>query len=44
MEIRIYVDAHGDAPFEDWLDTLEDCIACAKVRARLARVQARQPG
>ena len=40
MEIRIYTDAQGFAPFDDWLDGLKDRIARAKVRARLLRVEA----
>jgi len=40
MEIRIYTEANGFAPFDDWLQALKDRTARAKVRARLARVQA----
>ena len=40
MEIRIYTDTEGHAPFEYWLEALPDRMARAKIRARLARVEA----
>ncbi len=40
MELCIYVTADGDAPFEKWLNALDDRSARARIRARLARVQA----
>lgn len=40
MELRIYTDSEGRAPFERWLDELADRQARAKIRARLARVEA----
>lgn len=40
MEIRIYIDKTGHAPFEYWLEALPDRLARAKIRARLARVEA----
>ncbi len=40
MKIRIYTDTEGKAPFEDWLHDLKDIQARAKIRARLARVEA----
>ena len=40
MELRIYTEADGCAPFDDWMQALKDRTARAKVRARLARVQA----
>lgn len=40
MKIRIYTDTQGKAPFEDWLYGLKDIQARAKIRARLARVEA----
>ena len=40
IEIRIYTDAAGRAPFDDWLHTLKDVQGRARIRARLARVQA----
>ncbi|WP_024539636.1 type II toxin-antitoxin system RelE/ParE family toxin [Comamonas badia] len=40
MELRIYIDSEGRAPFERWLDELADRQARAKIRARLARVEA----
>ena len=40
MEIRIYTDTEGHAPFEYWLEALPDRIARAKIRARVARVEA----
>lgn len=40
MEIRIYTDREGLAPYEYWLEALPDRMARAKIRARLARVEA----
>ena len=40
MELRIYLTADGRAPFEEWLSALRDVTARARIRARLARVQA----
>lgn len=40
MEIRIYTDGQGHAPFEYWLGALPDRVARAKIRARVARVEA----
>jgi putative addiction module killer protein len=40
MDIRIYTDAIGRAPFEDWLNALKDVQGRARIRARLARLQA----
>ena len=40
MDIRIYTDETGRAPFEEWLDALKDAQARARVRARIARLQA----
>jgi len=40
MKLRIYTDTQGKAPFEDWLHGLKDIQARAKIRARLARVEA----
>ncbi len=40
MEVRIYADAAGRAPFEEWLNALKDASGRARIRARLARVQA----
>jgi putative addiction module killer protein len=40
MEIRIYTDAQGRAPFEQWLHALQDRQARARISARLARLQA----
>lgn len=40
MEIRIYTDGEGHAPFDYWLSALPDRLARAKIRARLARVEA----
>lgn len=40
MDVRIYTDASGRAPFEDWLNALKDAQGRARIRARLARVQA----
>lgn len=40
MEIRIYRASDGTAPFEKWLDDLQDRMGRAKIRARLARLEA----
>lgn len=40
MEIRIYTDAAGRAPFEEWLNALKDVQGRARIRARIARLQA----
>lgn len=40
MEIRIYTDAAGRAPFEDWLIAMKDVQGRARIRARIARLQA----
>lgn len=40
MDVRIYTDRQGHAPFEYWLGALPDRLARAKIRARLARVEA----
>ena len=40
MEIRIYQDSEGRAPFQRWLQAVQDRAARAKIRARLARVEA----
>lgn len=40
MEIRIYTDAAGRAPFEEWLIALKDVQGRARIRARIARLQA----
>lgn len=39
MEIRIYTDDSGYAPFTDWLGALKDVQARAIIRARLTKVQ-----
>ena len=40
MDIRIYTDEVGQAPFEEWLNALKDVQGRARIRARLARLQA----
>ena len=40
MEVRIYQDTQGRAPFDEWLGSLQDKAARARIRARLARLQA----
>lgn len=40
MDVRIYEDAQGRAPFEQWLGNLQDKAARARIRARLVRLQA----
>jgi len=37
-EIRRYRTADGKVPFDEWLDSLRDRKAAAKIRARLRRV------
>lgn len=44
MNIRIYTNSDGHAPFESWLNELPDRIARAKIRARLTRVEAGNMG
>ncbi|UBF26267.1 type II toxin-antitoxin system RelE/ParE family toxin [Kovacikia minuta CCNUW1] len=39
IEVRIYVTASGKQPFLEWLDSLRDCKAAAKIKARLRRVE-----
>jgi putative addiction module killer protein len=40
MELRTYLTVDGRAPFEEWLSALRDVAGRARIRARLARVQA----
>lgn len=40
MEIKIYTDAQGYAPFEQWINNLPDRVARANIRARLTRLEA----
>lgn len=40
MKLRIYTTSEGRAPFEHWLNALQDRQARARIRARLARVEA----
>ncbi len=40
MEIKIYTDSQGFAPFEQWLSNLSDRVARANIRARLTRLEA----
>jgi putative addiction module killer protein len=40
MELRTYLTVDGRAPFEEWLSALRDVTGRARIRARLARVQA----
>ncbi|MYN14182.1 type II toxin-antitoxin system RelE/ParE family toxin [Pusillimonas sp. TS35] len=40
ITLRTYQTAEGRAPFEEWLADLKDAQARARIRARLARVQA----
>jgi len=40
MELRIYLTVDGRAPFEEWLEALRDVTGRARIRVRLARVQA----
>ncbi|CAM3814439.1 type II toxin-antitoxin system RelE/ParE family toxin [Polynucleobacter antarcticus] len=40
INLKIYTDVNGSAPFEIWLRALKDPLAKAKIRARLTRLQA----
>lgn len=40
MELRIYTDEFGAAPYDQWLDALKDVRGRATIRARLERVRA----
>lgn len=40
MDLRIYVDSDGRAPFEAWLERLRDVRTRAVIRGRLARLEA----
>ena len=40
IELRTYLTADDRAPFDEWLAALRDVQARARIRARLARVQA----
>lgn len=40
MELRIYTDALGAVPYEQWLADLKDVRGRATIRARLERVRA----
>ena len=39
-QVRIYNEASGRAPFEEWLSELKDVQGRARIRARLARLAA----
>ena len=39
MELRIYTDKLGIAPYDQWLDALKDIRGRAAIRARLERVR-----
>ena len=39
MDIRIYTDEVGQAPFEEWLNALKDVQGRARIWARLACLQ-----
>jgi putative addiction module killer protein len=40
MELRIYVDEAGKAPYTDWLNALKDVRGRAVIRARVTRIEA----
>lgn len=40
FELRTYITADGRLPYDEWLRSLRDVRARARIRARLARVQA----
>lgn len=44
MDIRIYSDSIGHAPFARWIETLTDQRGRAAIKARLLRVQAGNMG
>ena len=44
MDIRIYSDSTGHAPFTRWIETLADQRGRAAIKARLLRVQAGNMG
>ena len=40
IEIRVYADEAGRAPFDEWLEALKDAQGRARIRARLLRLEA----
>jgi putative addiction module killer protein len=40
IEVRIYVRSDGSCPFTDWLESLRDAQARARIKIRLARLAA----
>ena len=40
IEVRIYARADGSRPFVDWLESLRDSQARARIKVRLARLEA----
>lgn len=43
-QLELYLTREGDAPFTEWLDTLRDVKARAKIRVSLDRLQLGNPG
>lgn len=39
LQVEVYVDPNGSSPFEEWIESLVDRAAAARIRARLARVR-----
>lgn len=39
MDVKIYQDAHGNEPFEKWLNSIRDKRALARIDNRLRRVR-----
>ena len=40
IELRTYLTVDGRSPFDEWLSSLRDVQARARIRARLVRIQA----
>jgi putative addiction module killer protein len=39
MDVKIYQDAHGNEPFENWLNSIRDKRTLARIDSRLRRVR-----
>ena len=39
MDVKIYQDAHGNEPFEKWLNSIRDKRTLARIDSRLRRVR-----
>lgn len=38
-EVRIYITPNGKRPYKNWLDSLKDIKAVAKIEARIDRIE-----